>query len=149
MTPQLFAGNRVSDFAIALPWYERLLGAEPSFFPHDTEAVWELSQHGLVYVVENADRSGGSLSMLFYEDVEAVVAEISARGIEPVERERYPGKARKAIYRDADGNRSSRRPRPRLAGTRAPPASVPEFKCFWQPPVPLRRVALWTKGRSF
>ena len=38
------------------------------------------------------------------EDVEAVVAEISARGIEPVEREHYPGKARKAIYRDADGN---------------------------------------------
>lgn len=104
MPPQLFAGNRVSDFATALPWYERLLGAKPSFFPHDTEAVWELSRHGLVYIVENADRAGGSLSLLFYEDVEAVVAEISVRGIEPVERERYPGKARKAIYRDADGN---------------------------------------------
>jgi len=29
---------------------------------------------------------------------------IASRGIEPDERVTYPGKARKAIYRDADGN---------------------------------------------
>jgi hypothetical protein len=25
--------------------YERLLGSEPAFFPHATEAVWELAEH--------------------------------------------------------------------------------------------------------
>ena len=36
----LFAGIPVADYAAALRWYERLLGAPPTFFPHDTEAVW-------------------------------------------------------------------------------------------------------------
>jgi hypothetical protein len=69
----LFAGIPVSDYEAVRPWYERLLGGEPSFLPHATEAVWEL-------------------------------ADIASRGIEPDERVTYPGKARKTIYRDADGN---------------------------------------------
>ena len=44
MALYLFAGIAVSDFAGALAWYEKLLGAPPSFFPHDTEAVWELAE---------------------------------------------------------------------------------------------------------
>jgi hypothetical protein len=36
----LFAGISVAGYAAALPWYERLLGSPPAFFPHDTEAVW-------------------------------------------------------------------------------------------------------------
>jgi hypothetical protein len=39
----LFAGIPVADYAAALSWYERLLGEAPTFFPHDTEAVWELA----------------------------------------------------------------------------------------------------------
>jgi hypothetical protein len=70
----LFAGIPVSDTRRWRPWYERLLGGEPSFLPHATEAVWEL-------------------------------ADIASRGIEPDERVTYPGKARKTIYRDADGQR--------------------------------------------
>jgi hypothetical protein len=38
------------------------------------------------------------------DDLDARVADIASRGIEPDERVTYPGKARKAIYRDADGN---------------------------------------------
>ncbi len=38
----LFAGLLVSDYATARPWYERLLGAPPSFDAHETESVWEL-----------------------------------------------------------------------------------------------------------
>jgi hypothetical protein len=41
----LFAGIPVADYAAALKWYERLLGSPPTFFPHDTEAVWELAEH--------------------------------------------------------------------------------------------------------
>ena len=100
----LFAGNRVSDFEAAKPWYERLLGAEPTFFAHATEAVWELAEHRWLFIVEHADGAGGAIHTILVDDLDAVVAEIAARGIEPDERETYPGKARKAIYRDADGN---------------------------------------------
>lgn len=50
MTVDLFAGIPVSDLPQALAWYERLLGSEPSFFPNDVEAVWELGDHCYVYV---------------------------------------------------------------------------------------------------
>jgi hypothetical protein len=44
---------------------------------------------------------------VFVDDLDKRVAEITSRGIEPAERVTYPGKARKAIYRDADGNEIS------------------------------------------
>ena len=44
-TLDLFAGVPVADNAAALKWYERLLGSPPTFFPHDTKAVWELAEH--------------------------------------------------------------------------------------------------------
>jgi hypothetical protein len=33
----LFAGIHASDYDSAKAWYERLLGAEPSFTPHDAD----------------------------------------------------------------------------------------------------------------
>jgi len=100
----LFAGLPVRDFAAARPWYERLLGGPPAFLPHDTEAVWELAEHRYVYIVEDAERAGRGLVTLFLEDLDAMVAAISARGIEPAERETYDNGVRKITYRDADGN---------------------------------------------
>ena len=107
MSLNLFAGVGVSDFATARPWYERLLGAEPAFLPHATEAVWELAEHRYLFIVEDAERAGRALHTIFVEDLDAVVAQIAARGLEPDERVTYPGKARKAIYRDLDGNEIS------------------------------------------
>jgi hypothetical protein len=104
MALDLFAGNRVSDYERAKPWYERLLGKEPSFVPHATEAVWELAEHRYLFVVEDAEGAGGAIHTVFVDDLDALVAEIASRGIEPDERVTYPGKARKALYRDADGN---------------------------------------------
>jgi hypothetical protein len=100
----LFAGMRVTHFAAARAWYERLLRAEPSFFPHETEAVWLLGEERAVYIVEDADGAGHGLITIMVDDLDALVAEIAAHGIEPDERETYPGKARKAVYHDADGN---------------------------------------------
>jgi hypothetical protein len=100
----LFAGIPVSDFRAAKPWYERLLGGEPSFIPHATEAVWELAEHRFLFIVEDAERAGGAEHTVFLDDLDARVADIASRGLEPDERVTYPGKARKAIYRDADGN---------------------------------------------
>jgi hypothetical protein len=100
----LFAGIPVSEYTVARPWYERLLGGEPTFLAHETEAVWELDEHRYVYVVEDAENAGGALITLFVDDLDARVDAIATRGIEPDERVTYSNGVRKTLYRDADGN---------------------------------------------
>jgi hypothetical protein len=100
----LFAGIPVSEYTVARPWYERLLGGEPTFLAHETEAVWELDEHRYVYVVEDAKNAGGALITLFVDDLDARVDAIATRGIEPDERVTYSNGVRKTLYRDADGN---------------------------------------------
>jgi hypothetical protein len=56
MAVYLFAGIPVNDFTVALTWYERLLGSPPSFFPHETEAVWELAEHRSVFILQRPER---------------------------------------------------------------------------------------------
>jgi len=99
----LFAGLRAGDFAAARAWYERLLG-EPTFFPHATEAVWTLADDRSVYVVEASGGAGNGVVTIFVDDLDARVAEIAARGLEPTERETYSNGVRKVVYRDPDGN---------------------------------------------
>ena len=100
----LFAGIPVSDFDAARAWYERLLGSEPSFLPHETEAVWELAERRFVYIVQDPERAGHAILTLFVDDLDARVTAISSRGIEPAARETYSNGVRKITYRDADGN---------------------------------------------
>ncbi len=100
----LFAGIPVADYAAALSWYERLLGFPPTFFPHDTEAVWELAEHRYVYIVQQPEHAGHARHTLFVEDLDALVAQIADRGIDPVKRETYANGVRKTTYRDPDGN---------------------------------------------
>jgi catechol 2,3-dioxygenase-like lactoylglutathione lyase family enzyme len=99
----LFAGLRVRGFADARKWYERLLGV-PTFFPHATEAVWTLAEGRSLYVVEDADRAGRCVVTIVVDDLDARVAEIAARGLDPDERPTYSNGVRKAVYRDPDGN---------------------------------------------
>jgi hypothetical protein len=99
----LFAGLRVREFVAARRWYERLLG-EPTFLPHATEAVWTLAEGRSLYVVEDADRAGHCVLTIFVDDLDARVAEIAARGLDPDERLTYANGVRKAVYRDPDGN---------------------------------------------
>ncbi|HEX8103811.1 MAG TPA: VOC family protein [Solirubrobacteraceae bacterium] len=103
MSLALFAGVPVRDLSAARGWYEQLLG-EPSFFPHATEIVWTLAEERSVYVVQDADRAGRALVTVFVGDLDAHVAEIAARGLEPTERETYSNGVRKLIYCDPDGN---------------------------------------------
>lgn len=104
MRGDLFAGIPVRHYDEALAWYSRLLGAEPSFLPHATEAVWELAAHRFLYIVEKPEHAGHAMHTLFVEDIDAQTAEIASRGIEVVEWETYPNGVRKATYRDPDGN---------------------------------------------
>jgi predicted enzyme related to lactoylglutathione lyase len=100
----LFAGIPVTNYAAALKWYEQLLGSEPTFFPHDTEAVWELAEHRYMYIVQQPEHAGHAKHTLFVDDLDAIVAQIADRGLDPVKRETYSNGVCKTTYRDPDGN---------------------------------------------
>jgi hypothetical protein len=103
-TLDLFAGIPVDNYPAALKWYEQLLGSPSTFFPHDTEAVWELAEHRYVYIVQRPDHAGHALHTLFIDDLEALVAQITDWGRNPAQQETYSNRVRKITYRDADGN---------------------------------------------
>ena len=100
----LFAGIPVSDYTVALSWYERLFGSEPTFFPHETEAVWELAEHRFMYIVQKPEHAGHAVNLSFVNDLDALVAQITERGLNPAERETLSNGVRKVTYRDPDGN---------------------------------------------
>ena len=100
----LFAGICVSDLDAASDWYARLLGTDEAFRPNDAEIVWELAEHRFLYVERKPAHAGHAMQTLFFEDFDAFVAGVSARGMEPVTRETYENGVRKFTYRDPDGN---------------------------------------------
>jgi catechol 2,3-dioxygenase-like lactoylglutathione lyase family enzyme len=102
----LFAGVSVADFERARSWYEDLLGSEPSFLPHDTEAVWEVAEHRFVYIVERPEHAGHAVLMLFADDLDAFLEDAAGRGLEPVAEEIHES-VRKVTFRDPDGNEIS------------------------------------------
>ncbi|GAA0449465.1 VOC family protein [Streptomyces olivaceiscleroticus] len=104
MAVDLFAGIPVSDYARALTWYEQLLGAPPAFIPNDTEAVWELAEHRYVYVEHRPGHAGHAFHTVFVDDLDARVADIAGRGLNPRDRETYSNGVRKVTYQDPDGN---------------------------------------------
>jgi catechol 2,3-dioxygenase-like lactoylglutathione lyase family enzyme len=79
---EFFAGLPVAGFDAAVAWYERLWGKAPNFFPEPGEAVWQITEHAWVYVVTDADRAGNGLITLLVDDLDDLVASLSARGIE-------------------------------------------------------------------
>jgi catechol 2,3-dioxygenase-like lactoylglutathione lyase family enzyme len=100
----LFAGIPVRDYEEALAWYKRFLGSEPSFVPHATEAVWHLAEHRSLFIVERPEHAGHAMHTIFVDDLDAMVAEIAGRGIQPAQQETYSNGVRKATFRDPDGN---------------------------------------------
>ena len=104
MTVDLFAGLPVADYARAVDWYERLLGAPPTFLPNDVEAVWAVGEHRYLFIEVRPEHAGHSMHTLFVDDLEERVEVIRGRGIEPAERATYSNGVRKVTYRDPDGN---------------------------------------------
>jgi predicted enzyme related to lactoylglutathione lyase len=107
MALDLFAGIPVTDYAAALPWYERFFGGSPSFLPNDIEAVWEVAEHRYIYIVQKPGRAGNAVVLSFVDDLDERVASIAGRGIEPARRETPSEGVTKVIYQDADGNEIS------------------------------------------
>jgi len=104
MALYLFAGIPVNDYAAALAWYKRLLGSPPTFFPNDTEAVWELADHRSVYIELRPEHAGHAMHTILVDDLDARIAQIANRGVEPTKRETYENGVRKITYCDPDGN---------------------------------------------
>ena len=104
MDVDLFAGLPVADLERAVAWYGRLLSAEPSFLPNETEAVWELAENRYVFIELRPEHAGHAMHTVFVDELEARIDGIAGRGIEPAERETYANGVRKVIYRDPDGN---------------------------------------------
>jgi predicted enzyme related to lactoylglutathione lyase len=104
MTLYLFAGIPVDDYAAALAWYQQLFGSPPTFFPTDTEAVWDLADQRSVYVEQRPEHAGHAMLTLLVADLDTLVAEIAERGLEPAKRETYDNGVRKITYYDPDGN---------------------------------------------
>ncbi len=104
MTVDLFAGIPVRDYTSATAWYERLLGFPPAFLPNDTEAVWEVAEHGYVFIEVRPEHAGHAMHTVFVDDFDARISQIAERGLAPAEHETYTNGVRKAIFRDPDGN---------------------------------------------
>lgn len=107
MSLDLFACIPVSNLDTARAWYEQLLGPPPSFLPNETEAVWEITEHGYVVIEVLAEHAGHATHTVFAGDFDERLAQIAERGLEPAERETYENGVRKAIFRDPDGNQLS------------------------------------------
>jgi predicted enzyme related to lactoylglutathione lyase len=103
----LFGGIPVTNYATVLEWYERLLGSPASFFPTDTEAVWELAEHRYLFIVQQPKHAGHAMHTLFVNNLDALIAQITERGLDPVKQETYANGVRKISYRDPDGNEIS------------------------------------------
>lgn len=104
---QLFTGIRVSDFDVSLAWYERFMGRPPDAFPHEREAVWQVTDTSWLYIVADATvPAGRGLLTLMVDDLETHVAGIAQRGIDTGEIGWVvPGEVRSAWITDPDGNR--------------------------------------------
>ena len=100
----VFAGIPVSDFGAARRWYERLLGRPPDRLPHDQEAVWQLADTGLIYVVADPERAGSSLLTVIVDDLDGWLAGLARRGIAAVELDPVGAGVRRARITDPDGN---------------------------------------------
>ncbi|WP_127503035.1 VOC family protein [Actinoplanes solisilvae] len=103
MAVGIFAGIPVRDYGTALEWYKRLLGVEPSFYPNDVEAVWQLAEDRFVYIIQDPGRAGGGVGMIWVDDPVAEAARIAGRGITPDDVEKHDS-VWKYVFHDADGN---------------------------------------------
>jgi predicted enzyme related to lactoylglutathione lyase len=99
----VFAGLPVTDRDRATAWYACLLGRPADMLPNDAEAAWQLTATASAYLVVDADRAGGVLTLVV-EDLDGYLAQIGGRGIAGGAIMEIPGAGRKCVMADPDGN---------------------------------------------
>jgi hypothetical protein len=66
--------------------------------------VWTLGAERSIYIVEHDAGADSRVVTVLVDDLDAQVAAIAGRGLEPDERGTLSSGVRKAIYHDLDGN---------------------------------------------
>jgi catechol 2,3-dioxygenase-like lactoylglutathione lyase family enzyme len=104
-TTHVFAGIAVADYPAARAFYERVLGRAPDMLPHATEAAWQLTDTGWLYVCRDEEAAGHGRFTVLVEDLEAEIAALAERGLDPGPIETLGSGARRIELRDPEGNR--------------------------------------------
>jgi predicted enzyme related to lactoylglutathione lyase len=95
----------VSDIAVSRPWYESLFGRPEDNNPMPTLVEWQVVPGGWVQVYHDASRAGSGLMNVAVDDLDAELAELARRGLEPAEVIDADKGVRVATIVDPDGNR--------------------------------------------
>jgi len=100
----VFAALVVAEIDAGVAWYTRLLGRPPDIVPNGYEAIWRLADSASFYVLADPARAGRGALTVAVADLDACVAGLSDRGIEPGPVDQVHPGARKAEVVDPDGN---------------------------------------------
>ena len=100
----VFAGLVVANRDQAADWYARLIGRPADMLPNDSEAAWQLVGSASLYLLEQPQRAGRGVLTLVIDDLDAMLAEIAARGLAPGPVEDVGTAGRKSVLTDRDGN---------------------------------------------
>lgn len=95
----------VRDLEISRAWYERLFSRPEDNRPMETLVEWRATPNGWVQVWHDHERAGQGLLNLAVDDLDAQVAELSERGLEPGAIQEASEGVRLSAIEDPDGNR--------------------------------------------
>jgi hypothetical protein len=98
-------GIPVADYGAGLTWYKSFFDRAPDVIINPTEAMWQATEGGWIYVVEDADRAGNALVTVLVDDLDGIVSGMSERGIAIGEVDEAPGLWKKTTIVDPEGNR--------------------------------------------
>jgi predicted enzyme related to lactoylglutathione lyase len=99
-----FTGVPVSDLTRGRDFFERLFGSPPDVLVNENEVMWQVADAAWLYVVVDPPRAGHALAAVSVPDLDAALAELASRGIQPSVLEQPGPAARKATVLDPDGN---------------------------------------------
>jgi catechol 2,3-dioxygenase-like lactoylglutathione lyase family enzyme len=99
-----FTGVAVRDLSSGRDFFERIFGRAADVEVAVDEVMWRVAETAWLYVVVDAARAGNALVAVSVPDLDAALAELAVRGIEPTGVERVGEAERKATVVDPDGN---------------------------------------------
>jgi hypothetical protein len=101
---ELMCGVPVRDFSTARAWYERFFDRDAEVVATDVEHLWQLNEQSWLYIVHDPTNAGHGIVAVTVGDLDAAIAELTARGIETGTMTQEAPDAFKSVVRDPDGN---------------------------------------------
>ena len=100
----VFAHVGAADSGAAIAWYARLFGREADLVPTEGEAVWRFTETAWIAIGGEAQPTGRARVTLLVDDLDALIAELSGRGIDAGEVETATGLYRRVAIADPESN---------------------------------------------